>query len=208
MPPELPNYVGEGSFAAFLIGAAAAAYKWLKPLVEDTLRVIPEIKDICDKNAAGVDVIAKSMKDQSEAFQVIARIISQMALTSLKSRNVILLVEDARMDALLVERVCSEFTRRFRLHFAWVTTLDEAISEVRFACVVILDLGLPDNGESAKLQAFVDAAPCPVVVFSGTKCEVGDFPNAFAVLHKPSDSDKLKDIVEAAIMGRPAMRSQ
>jgi hypothetical protein len=189
--------------AATVIGGLLVAFgRWLKPLVESAFAVIPEIKLLSQEQTVSMRAISMSMAGQAEAFKILARVMSQSHIASGRTRHVLLLVEDSPVDAKIVEGICTELIRKYRLHFVLVTTIDEAISQVVTACVVILDVILPDNNEMSNLQPFVAVAPCPVIIHSRLDYTAKDFPNAYAVIKK-GDSDLLRETIESAILGRP-----
>ena len=200
--------------AATTIGGGIIAFvRWVKPLIENAFLVIPELKKISEENSRANSEIATSMvsmsqaiTEQSESYKVLARLMSQSHIAGLRSRNVLLLVEDSKVDAKVIETISLEYVRRFRLHFVCVTTLDEAITQVTNACLVILDIMLENiTDKSVQLKSFVEMCPSPVIVNSGTAYAVGDFPNAFAVIWKQDEryASKLRDAIEAAVLGHP-----
>jgi hypothetical protein len=203
--------------AAGVTGGATAIGRWLKPLVKEFFAAIPRLEVTVKQNAAtnqeigiSIKAICESMVQQSELLHVLARISSSAHIAGRRIQSVILLVEDSKVDERIVAALAFQFVRRFRLQFACVTTLDEAITQFASACVVILDVGLPDSGANGhELKAFVDMCPAPVIIHSVNEYTRKEFPNAHAIIRKACENHAtlMTEAIESAILKQPFSKS-
>ena len=183
--------------------------KWLKPLIEEYFKSGPRIEaqtavivKSVGATAESIGKIAEALDNQKESWHVVARVMSQWQADRSRSRDTLLIVEDVHIQAKAIEALCMDFARRFHLRILIVSTVDDAIIESSSAAVVILDIGLPGNGDSARLPAFIATSTVPIVIHSGTQWEQKDFPTAHAIVMK-GNPDLLKRAVETAILRQP-----
>ena len=116
-------------------------------------------------------------------------------------RNVVLLVEDERMDSHQFKEVLDDVLRAELYTITITPTLAGAYSNVLQARVVVIDVGLPDSTELMVTKFVKEMGPLvPVIVWSGTPYEKDKFPGAYAVTSKADKVDRVVGIVRKALM--------
>lgn len=123
------------------------------------------------------------------------------------NRNVVLLVEDERMDSYQLQEVLCEVLRAEQYTLVITPTLNEAYRHQLDARVVIVDVNLPDSTELGVVKFVKEFGPTvPVIVWSGTEYAADMFPCAYAVMNKADKMERVVSVVRKAL-AEPARRA-
>ncbi len=176
--------VGCYSVIVVLIGVACS---WFAPRIQAVVESIPLMTSAYDSLAT--------------AFSVLSRFVSATQIEHVRNNKLVLLVEDSSVQAHMIRAMCADLVAEFHLSFRDVGSLSEAFTYLQTACVAVIDVVLPDNSDPDAINVLIDLAGCPVIVHSGTEFQTSEFPRAFAVITKNSDSgfDELRDTLRRAI---------
>ena len=193
---DYQNYVSLGAIATALV----AFWKWIAPRLDKVIDVVPQLRDLCVQNTTTLNRMAEHSAEQSRSFRMLAKVVSTLHISMTHSRKAILLVEDSTVDAMVIRNLIANFITEHRLYHLIqieVMSLDEAFAHIPQACVVILDVHLPDS-DLLTAQAFVQVCPCPVIIHSSNDYSK-ELAHAFAVLTKPAPAGKLVEKIEEAL---------
>lgn len=196
-PAAAGDYQGYVSIAT-LVAGIAAFWKWIAPRLDRMFDVVPQLRDLCERNTTSLECLATATERQAQNFSMLTRLVSAAQAAGLQCRHLVLLIEDSLMDSRLIRGLCADVIAKFKLTMIDVTSLEEALPHIPYARVVILDVSLPD-ADIAICQSLVTICPCPVIIHSATDYSMKDFPSAFAILNKHADSASIIEAIESAV---------
>ena len=195
-PSSIPEGTSGWISAGVIVSACAALWKWLYPRLDKAFDCVPKLEELCARNTHSLDELAIATTSLASNFGMLSRLVSaQAAACMLQTKRVLLLVEDSVIDSRLLMGILGPVSVKYKLVVIPVMSMEEALPQIPQACLMILDVNLPDANLDT-IRSLIEVCPCPVIVHSASTYTQKDFPGARGIVEKGGPSENITSLIE------------
>lgn len=153
---------------------------WIGQRIDAVLAFIPIINVIAVKNNLLLEELLRNISSLTISYSNITK-----ALFLKDNKNIILIVEDSRLDAAATSKYCLDLSIKYKMNLKVIGSLADCNFHLSQCVCIILDIGLPNSDLNA-VKRFVSEASnlCPIIIYSGSEYKKEDFPSATAIITK------------------------
>lgn len=155
---------------------------------------------ICRKVANAIIKFLEERQNDSASLAVLSSALAASMARTPFDRNVMLMIEDNRIDAYQLQMVCDEALHEVQYTTVITPTLQCAYKYQNQARVIVIDVGLPDASELLVKRFVAEIGPMiPTVIWSANEYTKEQFPSAYAIKKKTDQIDSVVATIKAAL---------